>query len=175
MVGGGKVIEQAVICPTTPLYDPFSVRQRNINVFLGLQLSFPSSSRASPTHCPSKQGLALKYQKFIICWRQIAVKYNLHKCVSRQSNCWLTVNVQKTPICHYFYRHQLSRRLADVDKCFLRPWGEPLSQEEMQFFLCLSTILKISLACRWFWRYIYLHVLTILEMSEDFGFGFALK
>ena len=50
MVGGGKVIEQAVICPTTPLkvYDPSPVRQRNINVFLGLQLSYASIVHREP-------------------------------------------------------------------------------------------------------------------------------
>ena len=53
MVGGGKVIEQAVICPTTPLYNPSPVRQRNINVFLGLQLSY-----ASPVHQEPAQSTA---------------------------------------------------------------------------------------------------------------------
>ena len=47
-----------------------------------------------------------------------------------------------------------------------------LSQEEVQFFLCLSTIFKISLACRSFW-YMYLHLLTIL--LEYFRFGFDLE
>ena len=42
------MIEQAVICPTTPLYDPSPVRQRNINVFLGLQLSYASLVHREP-------------------------------------------------------------------------------------------------------------------------------
>ena len=175
MVGGGKVIEQAVICPTTPLYDPSPVRQRYINVFLGLQLSYASivhREPAQPTANPRASSKIPKVHHILgsevrkIQSKQMCFKAKQllidDECAKNTHMSLLlsTPVVSRSGGCWWVFPSAMSHTCTEPGRDAIFP-------------LLLYNFEDI--ARRWFWRYIHSHVLTMLEMLEHFGYGFDLE